>query len=128
MVQLQEILPEIEKLGYQLLAASPDQPDVAQQNATDLGITFPLMCDPDLSAAQALGIAWDTRDQSEQLHQLLENASGEAHHLLLVPAIYIIDTDGVIQFEYINPNHQIRVDPDALLNELRAHQKRMQAE
>ncbi len=128
MVQLQEILPQIEELGYQLLAASADKPDVSQQNASDLGVTFPLLHDHDLSASQAFGIAWDTVERGEEMHQRLEKASGQSHHLVAVPAVFVLDTEGVIQFEYVNPNHQVRVDSDVLLDALRAHQRRVQEE
>ncbi len=126
MVQLQEILPQIEELGYQLLAASADKPDVSQQNASGLGVTFPLLHDSDLAAAQAFGIVWDTVDRGAEMHQRLEKASGQSHHLLAVPAVFVIDSEGVIQFEYVNPNHQVRIDSDVLLDALRAHQRRLQ--
>ncbi len=125
MVQLQEILPQIEELGYRLFAASADKPDVSQQNAGDLGVTFPLLHDRDLSAAQAFGVAWDTVERGEEMHQRLEKASGQSHHLLAVPAIFVIDGNGVIQFEYVNPNHQVRVDSDVLLDALKAHRRRL---
>ena len=41
------------------------------------------------------------------------------------PAVFVLDTEGVIQFEYVNPNHQVRVDSDVLLDALRAHQRRV---
>ncbi|MGH2569205.1 MAG: hypothetical protein ACRDGA_12785, partial [Bacteroidota bacterium] len=45
----------------------------------------------------------------------LEDASGESHHLLPVPAVFIVGTDGVIRFSYVNPNYRVRIDPDVLL-------------
>ena len=31
-----------------------------------------------------------------------------------MPAVYVLDTEGVIQFEYINPNYKVRLDADIL--------------
>ena len=45
----------------------------------------------------------------------IEEASGEKHHILPVPTIYLIDTSGVIQFQYSNPNYKVRLHPDVLL-------------
>ena len=41
----------------------------------------------------------------------LEEASGRDHHLLPVPAVFLVDVRGKIQFSYANPVHQVRVEP-----------------
>ena len=43
-----------------------------------------------------------------------EQASGEKH-LLPVPSVFIIDTDGMIKCEYVNPNHKVRLKLELLL-------------
>ncbi len=45
----------------------------------------------------------------------LDDSSGEDHHLLPVPAVFILGTDGTIQFQYVNPNYKMRLDADVLL-------------
>jgi peroxiredoxin len=45
----------------------------------------------------------------------LEGASGETHHLLPVPAVYIVDKKGKILFEYVNPDHRVRIDAQTVL-------------
>lgn len=44
----------------------------------------------------------------------LEEAAGEAHHLLPVPAVFVI-TEGIIRFQYANPDYKVRLQPDVLL-------------
>ena len=34
---------------------------------------------------------------------------------LLVPAVFIVDTDQHVQFEYVNPRYQARLGRDVLL-------------
>ncbi|MGA9575264.1 MAG: hypothetical protein WBS20_15095, partial [Lysobacterales bacterium] len=51
----------------------------------------------------------------------LEKASGENHHVLPAPATFIIGTDGVINFAYINPNYKVRLHPDVLLAAAKAY-------
>ncbi len=45
----------------------------------------------------------------------VEEASGQKHHLLPVPAVFLVATNGLIQFECVNPDYKVRLDPDLLL-------------
>ena len=45
----------------------------------------------------------------------LEAASGESHHVLPVPSTFIIASDGMIRFQYTNPDYAVRLHPDVLL-------------
>ena len=64
--------------------------------------------------------------QGDATHQMLleygidiEDASGDDHHILPVPAVFIVDTDGIIRFDYVNPDYKIRIDPEELLEAAR---------
>jgi peroxiredoxin len=78
-----------------------------------------LLSDSKAIGAKAFGIALEIdekrMEQNENFHKHLEDASGEKHHLLPVPSVFIVGTDGVIRFEYVNPNYRIRISPDLLL-------------
>jgi hypothetical protein len=45
----------------------------------------------------------------------LEAASGEKHHLLPVPSVFIVGREGMIGFTYVNPDYKVRIDSDVLL-------------
>jgi peroxiredoxin len=45
----------------------------------------------------------------------VEAASGDTHHELPVPAVFVLGTDGKIRFEYVNLDYKSRLDPDVLL-------------
>lgn len=45
----------------------------------------------------------------------IEDASGKTHHLLPVPSVFIVDTEGAILFEYVNPDYRVRIDSETLL-------------
>ncbi len=70
-------------------------------------------------AAQAFQVAYrvdeDTLSALKKYGVDLEEASGENHHQLPVPAVFIAGTDGVIQFTYANPDYTVRITPDMLL-------------
>lgn len=50
----------------------------------------------------------------------LEAASGEKHHMLPVPAVFIVGTGGIIDFVYANPGYKTRLAPEVLLAAARA--------
>ena len=61
-----------------------------------------------MAAARAFRIAYQMDDATLRVlgqHGIdLEAASGEKHHLLPVPAVFLVASNGVIQFEYVNPD------------------------
>ena len=50
----------------------------------------------------------------------LDDASGGNHHLLPIPAVFLVGTDGVIKFTYANPDYKVRMDPQVLLSTVKA--------
>jgi len=74
-------------------------------------------------AARAFGLAYTVDSLTltkMQLHGVdLEKASGQKHHMLPVPAAFVVDKKGIIRFAYSNPDPKKRVDPNDLLSEAR---------
>jgi peroxiredoxin len=72
-----------------------------------------------MEAAKAFGLAFRVDDKGYQRLSGygidLEAASGEKHHLLPVPAVYLVGKDGIVQFQYVNPNYRVRLTPEVLL-------------
>jgi peroxiredoxin len=108
---IQDIKPKLEKLGYQIIAISPDKPEGMKKTLDKNQLDYTLLSDYTMEASLALGIAF----KSSKYQDLLEKSSGQKHHLLPVPAVFIVDQTGKILFEYINPNYQERLNPKLLL-------------
>ena len=72
-----------------------------------------------MEAASGFGLTWRVGDDTLKMFQKynvdLEESSGESHHLLPVPAVYILDKSGRVLFSYVNPDYKIRIDPATLL-------------
>jgi peroxiredoxin len=123
--QLQEVESEIKDMGYRIIAASADRPDKLSGTADEEQLTYLLVSDSKQSAAKAFGLAFQVGDQTLQrfkgFGKLLEEASGETHHILPVPAVYLIGKDGIIDFTYVNPDYKVRLEPQILLAAARAH-------
>jgi len=117
---LQAIESELVKLGFQIIAVSPDRPEILDEHAEKQGIQYRLLSDSEMTAAIALGIAYRVDDATVEKYKTsmgidLEADSGQKHHLLPVPAVFVIGKDGVIQFSYVNPNYKVRLDSGVLL-------------
>ena len=110
---LQELEPELIALGYQLVAVSTDAPEQLRTTLEKKELKYTLLSDADLSFARSLGIAY--KAPKEYLQLLPTSTGGMDKDLLLpVPAVYIVDKTGCIQFEYINPDFRRRLNGDLL--------------
>lgn len=72
-----------------------------------------------MTAAAEFGIAWQLPQSLVDKYLGwgldLEGSSGQSHKILPVPAVFIVDRDGIVQFRYVNPKHSIRLKADILL-------------
>jgi peroxiredoxin len=117
--QLQEIDPQLRELGYRIIAISPDRSEKMAESLDKVKMSYTLLSDSSMKAAKAFGIAFEVG--APMLKKLdsynidIEDASGEKHHLLPVPAVFIVGTDGLIDFSYANPDYKTRLAPEVLL-------------
>lgn len=117
--QLGRIEPELVELGYQILAISPDHPRSFPKDPENAERRHTVLSDHSTQAARGFGIAYKVDDQTVGAYKKhgidLESASGETHHVLPVPAVFLLDASSVVQFSYVHPDYKMRVDPDLLL-------------
>ena len=123
LAQLATAEGELLAMGYQLLAVSPDRPEELAKTADEQHLTYQLLSDSDAALARAFGLVFRVDDPTLEKYRGygidLEQASGRSHHLLPVPAVYIVDTQGIIQFAHWDADHTKRLDPEALLEAAR---------
>jgi peroxiredoxin len=117
--QLEAIYPQLRELGYRLIAISPDQPELLDQTVTKYGHSYQFLSDSQAKAAISFGLAFRVSDELVDKYKRqgidIEAASGEKHHILPVTAVFIIGRDGVITYNYANPNYKQRMHPDVPL-------------
>ena len=116
---LRLIQQNLATLGYQVLAISADRPEALRETLAKQPLGYTLLSDSKLAASKAFGIAFRLDDATVQKYREfnidLEQASGETHHALPVPSVFVLDAEGVIQFQYVNPDYRVRVPQDVLL-------------
>lgn len=117
--QIQEIEEDIVAMGYQLLAISPDTPSALQKTSKDKKLGYELISDYQLKATREFGLAFHITDEYSRKVKSIggktARLAGDDRSTLPVPAVFILDTDGVIQFQYVNPNYKVRIKPELLL-------------
>ncbi len=126
-MQLRDLDSQIRDLGIQVIAISPDQPAKIRETLQKHNLSYQLVSDSTMAAAEAFRIAYKVDDATRKMLTQngidLEAASGEKHHELPVPAVFLVATNSVIQFEYVNPDYSVRVHPDLLLAAARVFKK-----
>ena len=107
------------KLGYQILAISPDRPAELKKSKGKHKMGYRLLSDSSMEAAKKFGLAFKVDDAMLKKYIGygidLEASSGKKHHLLPVPAVYLVDTEGKVRFQYVNPDYKIRLNGDVLM-------------
>lgn len=110
---LQELMPELEKIGYQLLAISTDSHEGLMQSASKEQLGYTLLSDADLKVSKKFGLAF--KAPKGYWEMLPKTTGGMDKELLLpVPSVFILDKAGKIHYEYINPDFKQRLSPDLL--------------
>jgi peroxiredoxin len=104
---------ELLSLGYQIVAISPDSPKSLKATDEKDKIKYTLLSDSDGSLSKALGIAYQVPDNYKTI--ITEGSEGSNTTFLPVPAVFIVDKDGTIQFEYISPDFKHRISNELLI-------------
>ncbi len=119
MGQLRTIEKDLQELGFQIIAASADRPEKLSGTVEKNSLTYQLVSDSTMAASRAFGLAFQVDDKTLAAYKGygidLEEASGEEHHLLPVPGVFLISKEGVVEHSYVNPDYRIRLDPAVIL-------------
>ena len=117
---------QLREMGFDIWFISIDKTALLMESLDDPDIGYTIYSDSSLHATRAFGLAFRVDDALVEKYLTfgidLEETSGESHHVLPAPATYIIGTDGVISFAYINPNYKVRLHPDVLVAAAQAYQ------
>lgn len=118
--RLREIEPELKKLGYQLIAVSPDSNRNIQKQQSNEKLAYTLLTDNKLALSKSLGLAYFLDKKTEQMYRdklgvPFIDINGDKRVSLPVPAVYIFDKESTVHFQYVNPNFRLRLDEKVLL-------------
>lgn len=124
--EMRMVEKELVEKGFDVFFISPDQPSFLLDSLKDQELKaeikaetkHQLLSDASMEISKAFKIAFkvkpDTVEKYKQWGIDLEKASGFDHHLLPAPATFLVGKDGIIQFQYVNPDYKIRLAPSIL--------------
>lgn len=120
---LQKALPDLRANGAELVAISPELPDMALDTRARHELEFEVMSDIGNHVAEAFGLTFELPEQLRPIYTRLgidiPAYNGDDTFVLPVPASYVVDRDGVIRYRFVNVDYTKRLEPEDLLRVLR---------
>jgi len=123
--ELRHVIPQLKEQGYDVLFLSGDAPaqlyaGLQQETRDDIeGLDYTILSDAGIEAALAFGTAFRTgqglTDYLDGKAYDYADSSIDRHAVLSVPYVYIVDTNGTIAFDFVEPDYKIRLPADDLM-------------
>jgi len=105
-------------LGYQIIAISPDAPQLLKSTEAKNSIHYTLLSDQSGGLIRKMGLAFKAPAYNEK--DLIQSQPDKAAQFLPVPSLFILTKKGEILFEHINPNFKSRINGYILLSAAKA--------
>ncbi|PCI99504.1 MAG: hypothetical protein COB14_06405 [Alphaproteobacteria bacterium] len=123
----QEILPEFEELGGQLVAVTPETPNSVQDTATKNAITFEVLSDAGNKVAREYDLIWEVpEDQRADFSKWLKGETGKTlaefngidNYELPIPATFVIAQDGTVVYVFRDEDYKQRAKNEDIIKAL----------
>jgi len=127
---LQKRLPDIKSLGAQLVAISPQQADGSLTQSEKDALEFHVLSDQDALVASQYGVAWNVPELMLEHMRVdrklnLEEINNGNGTILPIPATFVIGSDGVVTWRFVNVDYRNRAEPDDVVRALAELPKNM---
>ncbi|MCG8465272.1 MAG: AhpC/TSA family protein [Xanthomonadales bacterium] len=126
LAELRNAENQLKDMGFDVWFVSADRPEILYESLKEK-VDYKIYSDASLEVASTFGIAFKLDEGTVERYQGygldLEKVSGESHHGLPVPATFIVGTDGIVQFQYTNPDYSVRLAPSILVAAAEAYQQ-----
>ena len=119
---LSEAAPRFAERGITPVVVSVDRASEATRTSRRYEIPFPVLSDETLELVQAFHVVKQV-DETE-LTRLrgfgmdLEASAGKNHHVIAVPSMFLIDSQGVVRWAHSDLDYKVRPSIDQLLKAL----------
>lgn len=120
--QLQDSLPLLKKYNAQIVAISPESAIYVNNTIDKTGATYQIISDANNSIMQRYKVAYDvdasTNNRLKNIGVDLQTVNASHNAVLPVPAVYIINQKGIIQYAFFDQNYRNRPSVKTLLEQL----------
>jgi len=112
---LQLALSEVESLGANLVAISPELPGNSLSTAEENKVSFEVLSDLGNKVAREFGLVFALPDSLQALYKEfgidIATANGDDSYELPIAATYVIDSDGTIVHVFVDTDYTKRLEP-----------------
>lgn len=122
LLALRRALPEIEQTGAMLVAISPEVPDSAMSTVDRDSLDFLVLSDLGNETARDYGIVFKLPPSVKELYESnidLPAYNKDESWELPLAATYVIDTDGIVRYAFLDVDYTRRAEPQVIIDELK---------
>ena len=116
---LQQLLPEFQQAGAQVVAISPELPNNSLTMQEKHELSFPVLSDVGNGVARDYGLVFSLDASLRPLYQGfgidIPAHNGDESYDLPVPATYVVDATGTVRYAYANADYTLRAEPAEVL-------------
>ncbi|NRS93837.1 peroxiredoxin [Chryseobacterium sp. 16F] len=119
---LQEIIPEIKSQNATLIALTPELPDNSLSTSEKNQLEFDVLSDVHNTIGKEFGVVYSLTEEVAASYNAgfdLNKFNGDTSNELPLAATYVIDTNGVIQYAFLDADYTVRAEPQAILAALK---------
>ncbi len=121
---LQAKLKDIHALGATLVAISPQVPDGSMTEDEISKMEFIVLSDQDAKIASEYGVAWEVPEFLMEHMRIdrnldLEKINNGNSNILPIPATFVLNSDGIIKWSYVDVDYRTRSEPNDIINALK---------
>lgn len=118
---LQEKLPEFKQEGATLLALTPELPDNSLSTSEKNNLEFTVLSDVGNTIAKEYGVVYSLTEDVASIYNAgfgLNKVNGDSSNELPLAATYVINSDGVISYAFLDADYTQRAEPSKILSAL----------
>ncbi len=117
---LQHLLPDFSAEKATLVAISPEKPDnsLSTQEKNDLG--FSVLSDSNNKVARSMGLVFEVPQEvvvisKSEFDLDYMSYNGTSKHELPIPATYVVGSNSIIKYAFVDPDYSRRAEPSEIL-------------
>jgi peroxiredoxin len=119
---LQEKLPELNVLGTNLVAITPERPDQSLSTAEKNELNFSVLSDINSELSSKIGISFELPENLKPIYYKfgidIPKHNGDNNFTLPVPATYLIDKKKNVLLSFKDVDYTVRLNPEDIINQL----------
>lgn len=124
---LQNSLEEFTKLGASIVVVTPEQSEFVDKMVKKTDASFSIIHDKDYVIMKAFGLDFKiSKETVPSYYNYVLNGTREANgnedDILPIPATYVINTQGTIDYTHFDPNYKNRSSMEDILTHLKPKQ------